>query len=157
MNQRGFTLIELLVVVVVLGVLASVSSSAAPDRSAQSLSLAELALGDALDTARARAISARVPHGVAFDPAGERFAVLARDGSPVEHPLHHGPYVVDLTGPGHPPGLDLLLADFGVTGFAAVFDGQGLPMSGGTVTVSHSGQTRTLLLDGATGYWSSSP
>ena len=157
MSQRGFTLIELLVGVVILGVLASVASSVAPDRSAQALSLAELTLGDALDTARASAITTRVPHGVSFDPTGERFAVLARDGVPVEHPLHHGPYVVDLSGPGHPPGLDLLLADFGVTGFAAVFDGQGLPMSGGSVTVSHGGQTRTLLLDAATGYWSSSP
>ncbi|MFT7462490.1 MAG: hypothetical protein ACI9EF_000830 [Pseudohongiellaceae bacterium] len=103
------------------------------------------------------AIAERVPHGVSFDPVGERLAVVARDGVAVEHLLSHRPYVVDFSGPGHPTGLDLLLADFGVTGTAAVFDGQGLPMSGGSVIISHGGQTLTLLLDAATGYWSSSP
>ena len=42
-------------------------------------------------------------------------------------------------------------ADFGTAGTAALFDSQGVPVTGGQLTLASRGRTRTLLLDAATG------
>ncbi len=45
--------------------------------------------------------------------------------------------------PDQPQGIDISSAAFGTNGAAAIFDGQGLPVLGGTVVVTCHGSTRT--------------
>jgi hypothetical protein len=52
--------------------------------------------------------------------------------------------------------VDVQGASFGDTGSAVVFDPQGVPMAGGTVTVGRGPNTRQITVDGATGRISSS-
>ncbi len=151
-RDTGFTFIELMVVVVVLGVLIGVAGIPAIDNGGQALTQGELYVRDAMHTARSRALSTRVPHGVAFDATGERFIVLAMDGTPVIDLLTKSDYVVDFNRPDMPSGLLIAAADFGTTSSAAIFDAQGDPVSGGSVTLECNGQSLALTLDAATGW-----
>ena len=151
-RASGFTLVELLVTVVVLSVLVGVAGVPAIDNGGQALSQGELFVRDAVATARARAVATRTPHGVAFDPAGDRLAVVAVDGSVATDPLTKGPYVIDFGRPDMPAGLGIQAADFGTTSAAAIFDAQGDPVDGGTVTLAAGSSTLVLTLDEATGF-----
>jgi prepilin-type N-terminal cleavage/methylation domain-containing protein len=151
-GQRGFTLVELLVVVIVLAILAGVAAiPATADGGAAALDLAQIQLQDAFVTAQTLAYSLGVPHGVVFDPATERFAVVAQDGQPASDPLTHADYTVDFTRSEQPRGVTIGSASFGATGVAGIFDGQGVPVAGGSLTISKGNATRTLVLDAATG------
>lgn len=151
-RQRGFTLVELLVVVAILGVLAKVvlvSSSA--DSATADLDLAEIEVRDAFSTAQTLAYSLAEPCGVVFDEATERFAVVKQDGSTAQDPLTHGAYEIDFRHIEQPRGIVIQSASFGSTGSAGIMDGQGVPVSGGSVVLAKAGVTRTLVLDPATG------
>ena len=150
-GQGGFTIVELLVVVVIMALMALVAMPASGSGYDQRLDLVEMQITDAIGRAEALARSTRVPHGVVFDPHGERFAVVDASGSAVTDPLTKSSYIVDFLRPDQPHGIDIWSAAFGVNGAAAVFDGQGLPVKGGTVVVKCHGATRTLTLDQATG------
>ena len=148
----GFTLIELLLVVVIIAILVGVAGiPASADGGASGLDLAEIQLKDAFITAQTLAYSLGVPHGVVFDPAQERFAVVAQDGEAAKDPLTHGDYVVDFKSIDQPKGVSVEAASFGATQTAGIFDGQGVPVTGGSVTLSKAGVTRTMVLDPATG------
>jgi len=157
MNRpAGFTLIELLVVVFIMGIMALVAVPASGGGYDQRLDLVEMQVKDAINRAAALARSTRVPHGVVFDTLGERFAVVDHSGVAVTDPLTKSSYIVDFTRPDQPNGIDVSSADFGTSGPAAVFDGQGLPVKGGTVVLKCHGSTRTMTLDQATGNVASS-
>jgi prepilin-type N-terminal cleavage/methylation domain-containing protein len=151
-RQRGVTLVELLVVTLILALLASVAAvPSSVDSATADLDLAELQVRDAFSTAQTLAYSLVVPHGVVFDPATERFAVVAQDGQPARDPLTHGAYEIDFRHIEQPRGVTIESADFGSTGTAGILDGEGVPVAGGSVTLAKGSATRTLVLDPATG------
>ncbi len=151
-RERGFTLTELLVTVLVLAVLTAVAGvPAAADGDAAALDLAQVQLEDAFRVAQTMSFSLGEPIGVVFDTEVERFAVVRQDGSPVADPLTHGDYLVEFRSPEQPKRVDIVSADFGTTLTAGVFDGSGVPVEGGTVTLLQNGLARTLVLDPATG------
>lgn len=150
-RQAGFTLVELLVVLVIMGMMTMMAVPAAGSGYEQRLDLVELQVRDALARAQALARSTRNPHGVVFDTATDRFAVVDSSGSAVIDPLTRGDYIVDFDRPDQPSSIDFLTATFGANGHAAIFDGQGLPVNGGSVTIGCHEASRTLELEAATG------
>jgi type II secretion system protein H len=148
--RRGFTLIELLVVIVILSIVAGMAAMAPADRGAQDLDLAAIQVNDAMERARALSRSQRMAHGVVFDLANDRFAVVAEDGTAATDPLTKRAYEVDFDRPNQ-PHVDITGASFGGAGAAALFDPQGVPLAGGTVTLTAGSHNRTLTLDPATG------
>ncbi|HEX5010505.1 MAG TPA: prepilin-type N-terminal cleavage/methylation domain-containing protein [Planctomycetota bacterium] len=155
-SHSGFTLIELLVVLAIMAIMAVVAMPAAGASYDQRLDLVEMQITDAIGRAQALARSTQLPFGVVFDASGERFAVVDSTGAAVTDPLTRSSYIVGFDRPDQPKGIDVFSAAFGANGAAAIFDGQGLPVSGGTVVVRCHGSTRTLTLDQATGQLASS-
>jgi type II secretion system protein H len=150
-RRSGFTLIELLVVMAIMAIMAAIAMPASGAGYDQRLDLVELQITDALGRAQALARSTREPHGVVFDLTGERFAVVDGQGVAVTDPLTRSSYIVDFDRPDQPQGIEISTASFGANGVAAIFDGQGLPVNGGTVVLRCHGSSRTLTLDQATG------
>lgn len=151
----GFTLLELLVVVVVLSIMAGVVAMSSADRGGQAVELGAVQVTDALQRAATLARSQRRPHGVAFDVAADRFAIVDEDGVPAVDPLTRKEYIVSFHRPNQPP-VDLQSASFGTAGSAALFDAQGVPLTGGQVRLQSGSATLTLTLDAATGRVTSS-
>ncbi|HZL99215.1 MAG TPA: hypothetical protein VFD43_03090, partial [Planctomycetota bacterium] len=114
------------------------------------LDLVEIQVRDALQSAATLARSSRATHAVVFDTAGERFAVVDGTGAAVTDPLTRQAYIVDFERPDQPRGIDLFSADFGSSGSAAIYDGQGLPIDDGTLVLRCKSASRTLVLEQAT-------
>jgi len=150
-SRRGFTLIELLVVVSIMGVMALVALPAVGTGYSDRLDNVELQVRDAFGRAASLARSSRETHGVVFDLVTNRFAVVDGSGAAVDDPLTHRDYIVSFDRPDQPKGIDFTRASFGTNGTAAIFDGQGLPVVGGSVIFACKGLVRTLTLDPATG------
>ncbi len=147
----GVTLIEMLVVVAVLGLLTAVAGIPGGIDDATALDGAEIQLQDAFSVAQTLSYSLAEPHGVVFDTNNHRFAVVSQDGTPARDPLTHGPYVIEFSAPGQLAGVEIDSAGFGATGKAGIFDSGGVPVSGGQVTLSKGENSRTFVLDAATG------
>ncbi|MCB9898397.1 MAG: hypothetical protein H6825_10370, partial [Planctomycetes bacterium] len=143
--------VELLVVVVVLGILLGTAGIPTSGDGNASLDLAEVQLRDAFSYAQNLAYSLGQPHGVVFDPLEHRYAVVGPDGQAVANPLTHEGFVVDFGVPGQLQGIYVSMVNFGVTGHAGIFDGEGVPVEGGLVVLGKGPVTRTLVLDEATG------
>jgi Tfp pilus assembly protein FimT len=145
-----------MVVVVIVATLLVSASGAWTDGGGQALDLVERQVRDAVQFARAEAMATRAPVGVVFDPATDRFAVVADGGGMVVDPLTKQDYLVDFDRPNQPSGVSIEAAVFGSLLTAVVFDAQGVPVAGGSVTLAHNGLIRTLVVDGATGLVTSS-
>lgn len=150
-RSRAFTLVELLVVVALLGLIGSLAILSSSDGSQQALDLATLQIQDTVDRAKALAVSQREAHGVVFDVSGDRLALVDETGVAVDDPLTKRPLLIDFERPNQPDSIDITAASFGSAGETVLFDSQGQPMAGGTVTLARGKLSRTLTLDLATG------
>jgi prepilin-type N-terminal cleavage/methylation domain-containing protein len=148
---RGFSLIELLVVVGIISVLAGVARLTAGDNGALALEQAGVLVRDTCARAQALARASRAPHGVVFDVEGGRYAIVTEDGTPARDPLTRADAITDLRQPNQPRGISIQVADFGAAGVAILYDAQGVPLTGGTLTLAHRSGTYVLTLDLATG------
>lgn len=149
--RAGMTLVELLVVVALVALMAAVAGIPLGETAEQALELGQVQVEDALAGARSRAQFLGAPAGVAFDVAGDRFAVVDVDGEAIDHPLTHRPWIVVFEAPDQPNGLDISAAAFGATGASIVFDALGVPLAGGSVTLAAGDGTRVLAVSAATG------
>lgn len=150
-SQRGVTLIELAVVVMILAIMAGIAGIPAGPDSASIVDMAEIQVQDAFAMAQTMSYSLGVPHGVVFDVASDRFAVVAQAGDAAQDPLTHGEYVIDFNEPGQTQGVNIQQAEFGATGAAGIFDAQGAPITGGLITLMKGDVVRSWTLDAATG------
>ena len=149
--HRGLTLIEVLVVVGVMALLSSMAMVSSGEGDEYALDMAASQIIDTVDRARTLAGSSRLAHGVVFDVEGDRFALVDENGEPVNDALTKRPYVRDFISPGQPRGVDLSVAVFGSAVTTALFDSDGVPVSGGALILVRGKASRTLSLDAATG------
>lgn len=142
---HGFSLAELVVVIAVLAILASIAvprfASAA---SHHRLTSAAMRVANDLNLARARARASSARVTVAFDQANHTYSVSGTrglDSSPIG-------YVVSLAKA--PYRVRISAAEFG-SDSEVIFDGYGVPDSGGTVIISSAGRHEVVQLDAGTG------
>jgi hypothetical protein len=119
--------------------------------SARALDMAEIQLRDAMQRAQALAMSNRSPYAVVFGVATDRFAVVNENGQVVAGPLTKLPWIVDFTRPNQPKRVEIERVHSGVAGVAAIFDSQGVPLVGGSLTLRHMELRQALVMDAATG------
>ena len=155
-TNLGHTLIELLVVIAILMVLAAIAMPSSSDTPDRKLDTAQLAMQDALDHAQALATTTAAVYGVRFDPDGEWFCVVDSSGVPLEDPLSHKPYLVELVNPGQPPNVLIDSVDFGGH-LVAAFNEKGIMHSGGEVHLRCGTVQRWLETDTATASLSEIP
>ncbi len=148
--RAGFTLIELLVVVAILGVVSAGAVLSTGDGNEEAFDAIEIRVDDALNRASTLARSQRIHYGVVFDVGRNRYGIVDETGALATHPLTKGNYVVELDAPGMPGGLEITGANFGDAGVAAIFDGQGVLLRGGSFTVTRNGVSRTFDVNAAT-------
>lgn len=144
-TTRGFTLLEVVLVTAIMAVFASVAlplySRAALRHQAD---LAARRVANDLRQAQSYARTTSASCKVAFYPTTEQYelnGVASLDGAP-------GNYQVTLTA--DPYEAKIVSASFGGSS-EVVFDGWGMPSSGGSVVLSVGAEQRTVAVDGATG------
>ncbi len=155
-NDRGFTLVELLLVATILGALAGALAMSTSNQSGASLDLVSMQIEDSAKRTLTLARSNRSAYGLFFEVGTDRVAIADASGQLVIDPFTHGLAILDFEQPGQPGNINIVSADFGAAGTAFLVDPQGVPLAGGTVVLTRSGQTVTLTFDEATGTVSSS-
>ncbi len=142
-SRRAFSLVELVVVVATVGVACAIAApryGASMARYRAEMTAWRVAAD--LELARSAARTTGSDVTVLFDVPGNGYSM---PGGPE---LGSGPEGVSLAD--GPCQAQLLAANFGGLS-RVVFDGFGLPDSGGTITVASGGFTRTVVLDAGSG------
>jgi len=151
--RSRLTLVELVVVIAILGGLTTVVGVNLGAGDAHRLELVEQQIRLAAKRARDLAAMTHAPHGVLFDVARDRLGIVDQHGALVTDPTSAGAWVVD-TREGRFGSVDITAADFGSARKAAIFDAQGVPLAGGSVSLRSGDMLRVLELDPATGLFS---
>ena len=144
-QRRAFTLIELVIVVLIMGIMAA----AGVPRFVDSLSChrveaaAKRVLAD-LKLARSQAKQGSVNQSVQFTPSTDSYSLPGLDD--MDHPART--YAVKLSD--GPFQATIVSADFGGDA-EIIFDGYGVPDSGGSVVLAVGGQQRTITVDATSG------
>ncbi len=152
-NQRirAFTFAELVVVLLIIGLFTAIAAPrAASSMSNYRAEVAAYRIVADLDYARRNARTTGANQMVSFDQVGRSYllfgvADLDRSGNTYTVELSEEPY-----------RLRAVKADFGGT-TAVIFDGYGLPDSGGTIKISSGSRAMTVTLDADTGKASVGP
>ncbi len=145
MKAHGFSLLELVLasaIIVIFAAIAVPRYGMAAGRYRMDLAARRVAAD--LNLARSYAQTTSSSHTISFYPATDQYQLLslpAPDGTA-------GDYVVVLSA--EPYQVDLVSADFGGSD-QVTFNGWGLPVSGGTVTITIGAQQKTITVNSETG------
>jgi Tfp pilus assembly protein FimT len=112
-----------------------------------------------LEYARSMAISRQKYYGVTFDKNAESYKVIDQDGVVIKHPMKVGKdYEVNYKNENGLTQVDLVSVDFDGTAavkfnyIGAPYNGNGGPLTSGTISLSGGGVTLTITVDPMTGY-----
>lgn len=145
MNRPAFSLLELVVIVAIIATAAAIATpryiNALTNYRAEGAGRRIIA---DLELARETARSTSAAVTVTFNVAGNRYTIPGV--ASLDKPGHDA--IVDLADEPYTARLDA--ADFGGDA-VVIFDGYGIPDSGGTVTVTCGGSTKIVTLDLTTG------
>ena len=144
-HAGGFSLLELILVIAIVAILAVMAapryaSSAARYRA----DLAARRVVADLSLAQTGARTASASRTVIFSPASDEYEL---PGQP-DLAKSTQDYLVELSGP--PYEADLVSADLGGD-LEVVFDGWGVPDTGGSIVIAVGGEERTVVVDPETG------
>jgi len=143
-SRRAFTLLEIVLVLAIMGVIAGIATPRyATAISRFRVDTAARRLVRDLTTARERARALGASQSVTFTIASDTYEIAGLQGLDGS-----ANYVVNVAG--QPYNASLVSADFGGAP-SVVFDGYGVPDSGGTVVLNSGGYAKTVTVDPQTG------
>ena len=149
-NNRGFTAIELILVIVILGILAAIVYPKFQALPAIRTGAAAQTIAADIRYAESLAVSTRFNYVIYFYAGSDSYSVYKRDRSTgaetiLAHPFKAGNYTVAINTEYPGVGID--------NDYTVEFDSLGTPVRGGgsSVTVSSSGNTKTISVQANTG------
>lgn len=152
--RAGFTLVEMVLVVLVIGLIAAVTSPRYSDAiSRYRLETAAARVAADLRHARWHARTKGTTQQVVFTPASHTYSLTGMND--INHPTQ--PFTVDLTTTSSPVTIVSVSFGAGGTGNTLIFDMYGRPDYGGNVVITTGGQQRTIVVEEYTGNVSVQP
>lgn len=144
-RRPGFTLFELVLVLVIIGIIAGLVSPRYSNAIANfQVAGAARRIATDLALAKRRATMTGTSQTVEFDPPDSKYTLPGIQ----DFDNAAATYAVDLSE--EPYHTTIILADFGGD-TEVIFDGYGVPDSGGSVVIDVGGRQVTVSLDAATG------
>ncbi len=161
-GRNGFTLVEIIIVVVILGIAALMAVPMLSSAADMQVRSAANRIAADLDYTKGLAITHQSYYSVIFDVSGEFYEIQDETGTPIDHPVNPGTFVVDFSTDSRLSQVNIVSADFDPDSSETItFDYLGSPYSGtGTAAPLNSGQitlqagdfTLTVDVEPVTGY-----